>query len=183
MLQIGYLLHEISLPNSFLSAGGAAWCGLMSINILKTVPNYAEEDIFFFLALRSVWQNKCTACTRSNLQIFHASWPPTNRPTNYIGSNTSLLEMLFGGIWGCCALQNILSGLSMKYFSRSKTLMRAKKPSPLCETCQLFRTNQFQLTREITHEKSCRPSGIYAYLLLPTTSEVLEIASYWCDLY
>ena len=47
--------------------------GLMSINIFKTVPNYAEEDIFFFLALRSVWQNKCTSCTRSNLQIFHAS--------------------------------------------------------------------------------------------------------------
>ena len=182
MLQIGYLLHEISLPNSFLSAGGAAWCGLMSINILKTVPNYAEEDIFFFLALRSVWQNKCTACTRSNLQIFHASWPPTNRPTNY------RLQHLFtwDAFW-----RNLRLLRSTKYsqrfeheiFFEIENFNESKKPSPLCETCQLFRTNQFQLTREITHEKSCRPSGIYAYLLLPTTSEVLEIASYWCDLY
>ena len=47
-------------------------------------------------------------------------------------------------------------------FFEIENFNESKKPSPLCETCQLFRTNQFQLTREITHEKSCRPSaGIY----------------------
>ena len=181
MLQIGYLLHEISLPNSFLSAGGA-WCVLMSINILKTVPNYVEEDIFFFLP----W----ALCGKINAQhapdrICRFFMPRDPQPTNQLYR----LQHLFtwDAFW-----RNLRLLRTTKYFKRFEheiffeieNFNESKKPSPLCETCQLFRTNQFQLTREITHEKSCRPSaGIYAYPILPTTSKVLEIASYWCDLH